>query len=230
MKVAVIITTKNEADTIANLISQIEHDVIVVDENSSDRTAQIAQEAGAFISLPMPEGFGIGPCLMAGWYLAMDYDYTRIVQIDAGGSHDPGEIDRLLMPNVDVVIGSRFMLHNSYHGRPLRAFMSRAFGKLCNVITGAHFRDWTSGYRAFSRHAIDTLAQYDYHATMHGWQAEVLSVAHHAGLSILEVPITYRAGRSSFNRRIALEAMHTLWHIAAHKGAINANRIGIDLP
>jgi dolichol-phosphate mannosyltransferase len=234
MNTAVCITTHNEAANIGALVESIitlGYDPIVIDEGSNDNTLKIAGEMGADVLAATHER-GIGQCLMSAWRFAYQMNYARVAQLDAGESHNPGELPRLLKASEghDVVIGSRFLPASEYNGRPNRRNLSRLYAHACNLLSGAKFTDWTSGYRIFSRHAIDTLLAHEYKALMHSWQAEVLSVAYHSGLSITERPITYHAGDSAFNRSIALEAIYTLRHIAAHKGDIDAHRIGVNLP
>ena len=110
-----------------------------------------------------------------------------------------------------MVVGSRFCPGAAYHGGLRRQGLSRAAALACNVryfhaLTG--LSDWTSGYRAFSASALRKLARLEYTATMHGWQIEVLLAARWLGLDVLEAPITYYGGRSSFNRRVAGEAFN----------------------
>ena len=153
---------------------------------------------------------GIGPCLMEAWDLALKDGCDYIVQIDAGGSHDPKQIDRFmtaLYKGNDVVVGSRFMAGARYIGNPKRRIASRFATWMCNLKTKGNFSDWTSGYRAFSSDALTRLLKFEYKAQMHFWQAEVLHNAWLSRMTIGEVPITYTAGRSSFNRKVALEAL-----------------------
>jgi len=130
-----------------------------------------------------------------------------IIQLDAGGSHDPAQALSLLrrLIGVDMVIGSRFMPGAHYTGNPKRKAMSQLASLMCNIKTGRCITDWTSGYRAFRREAIEVLL-HDYQAKMHGWQIEVLGNALRVGLRVAEVPITYTAGQSSFNKGVAWEA------------------------
>lgn len=86
----------------------------------------------------------------------------------------------------------------------------------CNALQGSHVHDWTSGYRLFTADALSRLLQYKYWQKMHAWQIAVLARAHALGLTVVEVPITYRAGRSSFNRKVALEAVNTWLDIMHH--------------
>ena len=146
-----------------------------------------------------------------------------VLQLDAGGSHQVEDAASLIecaqtaKPTPDVVLGSRFCPGANYlgtHGPWWRPWASRLMAFMCNTAHGdGHYTDWTSGYRLFSRSVIEYLLRREYHARMHGWQIEVLAYASAHGFIIDEVPITYIAGRSSFNRAIGYETMRTLWRV-----------------
>ncbi len=209
---AAVVTTLNEADSIGSLVTALyEHVkvVIVVDDGSTDQTRPLATHAGARV-IPTAH-VGIGPALVKGWQAALDYGAQRIVQIDAGGSHSPSEVPRLLAAQAAVVIGSRFGDGGRAIGRPLRVRLSKAAAMGMNLVASDHHTDWTSGYRCFSATAAARLAREPYTSRMHGWQIEVLLAAHRLGLTVAEVPITYRAGRSSFGWPIVSEAGRVWW-------------------
>lgn len=208
-----VITTLNEEESIGRLVQRLRGDglrVCVVDDASDDDTPYCARHAGAHVIAHVLRT-GIGPSLVEGWRWALGEGATAVVQLDAGGSHLTQDATRLLgrLADADMVIGSRFCHGASYEGNVRRQVMSRAAALACNVRYG-HARtgvsDWTSGYRAFSGPALRKLARCNYRATMHGWQIEVLLAARWLGMTVVEAPITYRAGRSSFNRRVAKEA------------------------
>jgi len=223
MTTAAIITTRNEAATIGALVRALlpRYQVIVIDDASEDDTYNVALNAGAEEWWPHPIRMGIGPSLMEGWRWALVRGANSVVQLDAGGSHDPAEagalLERLTLEPVhhrrfstdfDMVIGSRFLPGSRYIGNRKRAFMSRLAAHMCNNRqVNPRFTDWTSGYRAFNRKALTALLEASYTTTMHSWQIEVLREAIRMDLRIGEVPITYRAGRSSFNRAIARDAV-----------------------
>jgi dolichol-phosphate mannosyltransferase len=216
----VCISAYNEADSIVALVDALhalDFDVIVIDAQSTDDTMALATNAGARVIQHAP---GIGPCLTAGWQYALESNYKYIGQIDAGGSHNPMDLLHLfnaLYLGYDMAIGSRFIRGARYNGRPLRAMLSRLAAAACNLAQpGAAWHDWTSGLRVFRADTIRLLLAYDYRSTMHGWQIEVLARAGAMGLEIAEVPISYRAGRSSFNRHVASEAFYAWLHLMNH--------------
>lgn len=207
------IAAKNEVGTIADLVDSLDgfgFRVIVIDDGSDDETGILANRAGADVGFNGTSK-GIAQAVMRGWGYALAHGAERIVQIDAGGSHDPIHalplVCSLWRQNVDILIGSRFLPDSLYYGRPWRAFMSRLAATACSLKTGRWITDWTSGLRAFTGDAIAYLLDFcDYEATMHGWQIEVLRNALEAGMSIAEAPITYRAGESSLDLSVAREA------------------------
>jgi len=216
MKDFAVITAKNEAATIYGLVDALIKsglNVIVVSDGSTDDTGFIASDAGAHVIWQYPSK-GIGASLQAAWHVALDKGADRIIQLDAGGSHDPGEACFLLsyLDRCDIVIGSRFMVGSEYNGRKWRAFASRLAARLMNFAGHTHFTDWTSGYRAFNRSSLFTLADHHYHQTMHAWQMEVLTYAIEKDFRVIEAPITYTAGRSSLRLKTVSDAiLEWLW-------------------
>ncbi len=222
--IVTVITARDEAATIGELVRAlrdgIARAVIVVDAGSTDDTVARAAEAGA-ITLRGPGG--IGPNLTHGWREALAMGATRILQIDAGGSHDPLDARGLLAVEADLVIGSRFRPGGAYRGRLWRAALSRGAALALNLAqAGAHHTDWTSGYRVLSARAARYLAGVSYACTMHGWQIEVLARAGEAGLRIAEAPIRYTAGASAFGWPIAAEALRAYLEVSHHIGWVGS--------
>lgn len=211
MNVAVV-ATRNEAATIGPLVHilrQYASQVFVSDESDyGDTTPFEAAMAGAcVITASLGGERGLGPSLIRAYREAYRCGARRVIQIDAGGSHDPDEIPYLLAEDAHIVIGSRFVPGSTYIGRPWRSRASRVYGYSMYARSGLPVRDWTSGYRVFSRHAIDLLIDAPYEAKMHGWQAEVLLHAHRYNLSVCEVPIHYQAGDTSLRLPHVWEAL-----------------------
>ncbi len=224
----VCITTLNEEATIGRLVCRLRDfgfPVFVMDGGSTDYTVQMAADAGAMVRC-LSDGYElwqrhpIGPCVQAGWHVALKAGCTRIVQMDAGGSHQIEDLPALLNTRADVVIGSRFIEGAKYEGRFWRAILSEAAAVACNLAqSGPWVRDWTSGYRVYTAAAIRELLAHNYVAQMHGFQIESLAYARCAGLSIAEVPICYQAGRSSFGWGVANEAFMTWLHVLHNVGS-----------
>jgi glycosyltransferase involved in cell wall biosynthesis len=213
MNTCAVVTTLNEAESIGWLVVGLREQglrVCVIDDASQDETTYLARYAGAHVIMHQVRR-GIGPSLVEGWRWSLDAGATAVVQIDAGRSHDPQAATHLVgrLGDADVLVGSRFRPGSCYLGSPVRQSLSRAAALACNVryfhaLSG--ISDWTSGYRVFAAGALRKLARLTYTATMHAWQIEVLLACRWLGLTVVEAPITYQSGRSSFNRRVAREA------------------------
>src|SRR5579871_5870211 len=127
-----VVPAYNEANSVANVVRALRHqapefDVIVVDDGSTDETAQRARQAGAGV-IRLPFNLGIGGAVQAGFMYALEHGYEYMAQVDGDGQHEPAELAKLVEairanPGVDVVCGSRFVAPGSY-----RAPLSRRTG------------------------------------------------------------------------------------------------------
>jgi glycosyltransferase involved in cell wall biosynthesis len=163
--------------------------VIVVDDGSKDLTADLAGRAGAQV-VCLPENLGKGTALNAGVEKALEYDPDAVVLIDADGQHLPGELPIVLAPvlegRADIVVGSRYIKEGN------KVPLARILGhKFFNFVTGAasgvSVSDSQSGYRAFSRRALDEI---NFSSTGFSVESEMQFWAHEKHLVIEEVPVT----------------------------------------
>lgn len=208
---AALVTTLNEAATIgpfvAALLENVDRVLVVDDPRTADNTEQVAHAFGADTLCDLSLS-GIGPCLLAGFRALRGED---VVVIDAGGSHDPYQVSRVIQKGVaDVVVGSRYLPGSEYYGRAWRKAASALYSKACSSWSGHQVTDWTSGFRYYSPVAISQILSRPLTPRMHGFQPAVLERCLCAGLKVVEQPIVYRAGRSSFGVREAREALHVL--------------------
>src|SRR4051794_15208646 len=112
-----VVPAYNEADTVATVVTALhdaapEFDVVVIDDGSTDATAQRAEQAGAEV-LRLPFNLGIGGAVQAGFTYALERGYDYMVQVDGDGQHDASEIATLQAamagsPDVDMICGTRF--------------------------------------------------------------------------------------------------------------------------
>lgn len=223
--IGVAITTRNEAATIMPLVVYLKaagYAVVVSDAASTDGTPEIAEAAGAKV-IRHAERISIRDGLLECIGELVEIGALRIVTIDAGGSHLLQDLRKLLAVDADLVIGSRFTDGSRYEGRPARALCSRLAAIACNIAQpGASYSDWTSGYRVWNWEGAEQLRRQHFAAQMHGWQIESLAWAGSAGFTIAEVPITYRAGRSSMNSKIAREALAVWWRMWRSRGSLQS--------
>jgi glycosyltransferase involved in cell wall biosynthesis len=169
-------------------------DVLVVDDGSTDRTAEVARAAGA-VTLRLPFNLGIGGALRAGFRYAIEAGYRRAVQFDADGQHDPAEIPPLLVPldeGASLVVGSRFAHEaGSYEVGRVRRRAMRFLELAVRMLSGQSFTDTSSGFRAFDRRALELFAR-DYPVD-YMESTEALVMACSSGLTVAEVPVRMRA-------------------------------------
>jgi glycosyltransferase involved in cell wall biosynthesis len=201
----VIVPAYNEERTIGSVIERVRReapgfDVVVVDDGSTDCTAQIAEGVGARV-LRHPFNLGIGGAVQSGYRYAFDEGYELAVQVDGDGQHDPAEIESLMRTmgseDVDMVYGSRFLADSGYRAPAARRFGIRLFSLVLSKVVRQPVTDPTSGFRLCNRRAIELFAR-DYPHDYPEVEAAVMVVRHR--LRILEVPAQMRGretGRSS---------------------------------
>lgn len=204
MNVLAIVPAYNEADTVGEVVRAIralgDVDVVVVDDGSSDETAQTAREAGARV-LELPINLGIGGAVQCGYLYAWRGRYDVAVQVDGDGQHVPSEIPRLLLPlsqgEADLVLGSRYVERSEYQAPPARRLGMLIFSAVVTAVTGQRFRDTTSGFRAAGANVLRYLAA---HYPQDYPEVEALVLLRRAGFRIREIPCRFserRGGRSS---------------------------------
>jgi len=161
-KIAVI-AAYNEDRFIGSVVLKTRHfvdRVIVVDDGSTDHTAQIAEEAGAVV-LRHETNRGKAQAVNTGLIHAREANAALVVLIDADGQHDPAAIPVLIAPveaqQADVVVGSRFLTVRSTIPR-WRVMGQHALTVATNLASGVTLTDSQSGFRALSRRALDTVA------------------------------------------------------------------------
>jgi glycosyltransferase involved in cell wall biosynthesis len=136
-------------------------EVVVVDDGSTDATAEIAEALGAHV-IRHQQNQGYGAALNSCFTVARDMDVRRMVIIDSDGQHDPGEIPKVLGPldnGADLVIGSRFLHGNVNNGRipAYRKVGMKVLDVTTNLAGGIHVSDTQSGFRAYGKRAIEKI-------------------------------------------------------------------------
>ena len=165
-------------------------DVLVIDDGSNDSTRIRAKAAGAVV-LRIPVNLGVGGAVKCAMRYAIEHSYNNIFQIDADGQHDPKYINDLrnkLDAGDDLVIGTRFGSIDHYPIGRIRILIIKILSRIVKQIIRVKISDPTSGFRGFSREAIEVL-YLDFPTEYLGDTIECLLLAHHAGLSISETPV-----------------------------------------
>ena len=195
----IVIPALNEEESLPATLKELrevvdEHDVVVIDDGSTDATAEVARRAGA-VSAQLPFTLGVGGAVRVGLHYAQLNGYDRAVVIDADGQHDPAGVTALLEAldrGADMAVGSRFATGTAFYrvGRTRRQAM-RLLALIVRVLTGQRYSDVTSGFRAFDRPVIELLAC-EYPVEYLADTVEALLIVRYAGLRVDEVPITMR--------------------------------------
>jgi len=179
-------------------------DILVVDDGSIDRTADVAREHGAqVLSLGSNQGLRVG--IAAGYRWALEHGYAFCGRVDADGQHPPAELARLLARvrsgECDVAVGSRFVSGNGYAPYRYRPSAARRLGtgllrRSVGVVLRRPFADATSGLYAVNAKALPLLAR---PYTSGAPEVEALIRVVDAGLRLEEVPVDMapRAGGES---------------------------------
>lgn len=189
-KVVALIPAYNEESTVGRVVtlaSAYVDFVIVVDDGSTDQTAAVAESALAQVISAQHRGKG--KAIRIGMAEAVSMGGDVIVCLDADLQHNPDDIPKLVAPiesgDSEVVLGTRFRSHSAVPW-PI-ALVNRLHARLVSSYLRKDFSDVACGFRAFSRHAADTLS---WTAPGFGFEIEQLFNAVGAGLGIVEVPIS----------------------------------------
>jgi len=189
-------------DAVASALPDV--DVLVVDDGSTDGTAQVARDHGAeVLSLGVNRGLRYG--IAAGYAWARDHDYAYCGRVDADGQHPPKELARLLElvrdDRCDVAVGSRFVSGEGYPAYRYSPSGARRLGtallrRSMRLVLSRPFGDATSGLYAVNRKALPLLAE---QFTSGAPEVEALIRVSEAGLRLEEVPVDMapRAGGES---------------------------------
>ncbi|MEO5575334.1 MAG: glycosyltransferase family 2 protein [Gaiellaceae bacterium] len=198
----VFIPAWNEEQNVAAVLDELRRelpdaDVLVVDDGSTDRTADVAREHGAEV-LSFGENRGLQAGIAAGYSWAHERGYAFCGRVDADGQHPAAELRRLLelvkTGRADVAVGSRFVSgpgYEPYRYEPegIRKLGTGLLRRSMRVALGRPFNDATSGLYAASAKALPALAlPYASGAP----EVEAVLRLHEAGLRVEEVPVDMR--------------------------------------
>jgi len=202
-------------------------DALVVDDGSPDGTGAVVRtrsEADPRVRLvERPGKAGLASAYAVGFERASAERYDLVVEMDSDLSHLPQELPRLLeaVQDHDVVIGSRYVPGGSVTDWSRgRVALSKAGNRYARFCLGFPVHDATSGFRVYRREALEAIVATPIRSDGYAFQVELAYRAWNLGLSVAEVPITFRErehGRSKISRRIVAEALCliTIWGLRA---------------
>jgi dolichol-phosphate mannosyltransferase len=231
---AVVIPTYNESPNVARIIGGVREaastaTIIVVDDDSPDGTgavlARLAAADARVVPIHRRGARGYAPSCLAGLRHALSIGAERVVQMDADGSHDPAAIPILIAASAghDVVIGSRYVGAGRVLNWPLhRKLLSRWANHYVRAITGIGVHDVTSGFRCWTRQALERLPLDGVRSEGYGFLVEMTFLAVRAGCSVGEVPITYTDrtdGVSKMSWKVVAESAWLPWLLVLRRSA-----------
>jgi hypothetical protein len=193
-----IVPAWNESGAIGKVVDEITGfdpaiDVVVIDDCSTDDTAEVAESRGATV-LRLPFNVGIGGAVQTGFRYALEEGYDVAVRLDGDGQHAASEITKILGPvdagDADLVIGSRFVDPDGTYRPPFaRRIGIGVFARLVSILGGQRVTDTTSGFVALDRAGIELFARefpHDYP------EVEATLVALRSGLRVTQVQVDMR--------------------------------------
>ena len=223
-QILVLVPAFNEAGSIAKTIRELvtlEFNVLVIDDGSTDGSAQIARSSGARV-LQIPFNLGVGGALRAGFQYACRHGFDAVIQVDADGQHPVHQIVDLINEanshNCQMVVGSRFLSDSTTMrvGR-VRRIPMRLLASSASRATGVSITDATSGFRLIRQPLLGEFSQ-SFPTYYLGDTYEALIAAGKAGYFIREIPAALRArevGESSASVAQAMKFIFKCLLVAA---------------
>jgi dolichol-phosphate mannosyltransferase len=230
-KTLIATPTYNERENLPLFVDAVrsafpDADMLIVDDNSPDGTGDIADTIAARDNsvrvIHRAGKLGLGTAYMEAFRRGLAEGYDRFFEMDADLSHDPKylrDFVAALDAGADVVIGSRNILGGGVDGwGVVRHAISKGGSLYARSILGLETRDLTSGYKAFTRRALQAIDIERVRSNGYSFQIEMTYRAGRRGMKIVEVPIIFvdrTLGRSKMSRRIFVEAMGVVWRLRA---------------
>ena len=225
-----LVPTYDEAISIVELLeklgnfrveSKYKFDLIVIDDNSPDKTAEIVEtmELSWVYVMRRPHKDGLGAAYRAGILKVLgDSKYSHVVTMDADGSHRVEDLPEMFLAmeastsRKSVVLGTRWMPGGKVVNWPIfRQLLSRSGTKYAKLALGMNLDDLTGGFRIYSAELLDAMNFKEMNATGYCFQIEMAMAAEIAEAETIQVPITFierSNGKSKMNGWIAIEALN----------------------
>jgi glycosyltransferase involved in cell wall biosynthesis len=194
-RILIVVPAYDEEQNIGSVIAEVravvpEAEVLVVDDGSSDETAEAARRSGASV-VSHPFNLGYGVALQTGFKYALLHSYDYVVQMDADGQHEAKSVVDLIEEarkgDADVILGSRFLGLGRFKMQWARKLGSLLFRVIVSRVVGERISDPTSGFQALSKNVLEFYVTEAYPVDFP--DADLLITAHRAGFRIKEVPV-----------------------------------------
>jgi len=194
------------------------HRILIVDDGSPDGTGAIADRLAEQLPdevsvLHRPAKSGLGRAYLDGFRCALREGAALVCEMDADFSHDPLDLERLLLAaeDADLVLGSRYIPGGRVEGWGLvRRVVSRWGCFYAQHVLGVPVRDLTGGFKCYRREVLEAIELDAVRSQGYAFQVELTYRAVRKGFRVREIPIVFRdreVGTSKMSPRIALEAV-----------------------
>jgi len=228
VKPLVIIPTYNEHENIEKIIPAVlnavpQAEILIVDDNSQDGTAETVRAMGSSTGniylLSREKKMGLGTAYVTGFKWALKRDYNVIFEMDADFSHDPEALPQFLreIEKADLVIGSRYTNGVNVVNWPMKRLLLSFFANIyARIVTGVPVRDLTSGFKCYRRKVLEAIDLDKIHSNGYAFQIEMHFKAFRKGFLIREIPIVFierRTGTSKMSHHIIYEAAWMVWKL-----------------
>jgi glycosyltransferase involved in cell wall biosynthesis len=213
MKILVVVPAYNEATTIEGVLRAMQgvHDVVVIDDGSTDNTGEVARASGA-LTLRHVVNRGLGAALRTGFAYALSRGdtYDAVITLDADGQHNPAEIENFIAAldaGAEVIIGRR-----EFSDMPrIRQAYNAAGAIITSALFGGPFTDSQSGFRAFQ---VTKLRDFRLMTSRMEISSEIIAEAYRVGAKIQQIPITIAYTEYSMSKGQGFfEGLRTLWRL-----------------
>ncbi|MBS4015709.1 MAG: polyprenol monophosphomannose synthase [Candidatus Latescibacteria bacterium] len=221
MKGLVIIPTYNESENAEKIIAEVlkqssELDVLIIDDNSPDKTADIVKnlmKTNPRIHLiERPAKLGLGTAYVTGFKYMLEHKYDYCFEMDADFSHNPNDLPRFieLLKDYDLIIGSRYCEGVSVINWPIKRLLLSYFACFyARKVTGCPIKDLTAGFKCYKRNTLEGINLDKLKSDGYGFQIEIDFMIWRKGFKIKEIPIIFaerRVGVSKMSKHIVYEA------------------------
>lgn len=237
----VIIPTYRERENIESMIIAISSlpvrfDILIIDDNSPDGTANIVKRLQSSYQnlhlIERPGKMGLGTAYLSGFDWALERGYNYIFEMDADFSHDPIDLVRLLKASneegADLAIGSRYISGVNVINWPLSRVLISYFASIyVRIVTGMKIMDTTAGFKCYKKEVLENIRSYHIRSVGYCFQIEMKFTAWKLGYKIVEVPIVFterKLGTSKMSGGIFNEAFWGVLRMRARSFFIKYSR------
>jgi glycosyltransferase involved in cell wall biosynthesis len=229
----ICIPTYNEASNILPLVQRVHEaapdaDVLVIDDASPDGTGELVRDQmlkdARLEIMSRPGKLGLGTAYMAGFAYGLQHGYASVLTMDSDFSHPPERIPALIAAvdaGAHLAVGSRYVPGGAIQGwAPGRRVLSGTANFVARQLLRLHTHDCTGGFRCYSLRALQFLVTQPLRSSGYSALVELLTRCERAGLTIVELPITFTdrtVGQSKISRQEIFRAMLTVLRLTGRR-------------